>query len=157
MFACYIGREFILCLIYLVQALKQIHSIVRAKGSVGRKVMIQLIIVQAIIMGLDTLSLLVIFIGRTSFRMSSLVETSYIALQYALKMKMEFVILNRLMVLLQSPVVGWGSSLDPGGLLDESMATYIETPTTPQADAGRPVLVVGPIRSSAPSNDLMFP
>ncbi|KAL4875219.1 hypothetical protein BJY04DRAFT_224295 [Aspergillus karnatakaensis] len=109
-FTLNIAREFFLYGVYLVCALRQLHPIIRVKGKVGQKVMLQLITIQVIAIILDIFYLLINYVGGRMHITETLL-TSVMSFLYMLKLKMEFVILNRLILLLTSPVVALDSSL----------------------------------------------
>ncbi|KAL2834231.1 hypothetical protein BDW59DRAFT_178734 [Aspergillus cavernicola] len=98
-------REFILCAVYMTQAFKQLQPIVLAKGRAGRKVMVDLIVVQIVVILLD-----IGFIVLMCLNLSEL-ETGYGAVLFSVKLKLEFAILNALVRLLRSPMVLLPSSL----------------------------------------------
>ncbi|KAL4931716.1 uncharacterized protein BDV17DRAFT_241740 [Aspergillus undulatus] len=114
-FTSYCVRELFICGIYIVQGLKEIRPIIRAKGAVGKRIMSHLLIGQSIVVALDLLFLVLMYIGRQKLGFADYIETSFIGVLYSLKLKLEFVILNRLKLLLDTPVQRLGSSLLPGG------------------------------------------
>ncbi|KAL2862517.1 uncharacterized protein BJX67DRAFT_385539 [Aspergillus lucknowensis] len=83
-------REFILCAIYVVQALRQFQPILLSKGCRGRNILVELILVQVGGIAMDIGFIVVMCLNL------SLVETGYGALVYSMKLKMEFAVLNAL-------------------------------------------------------------
>ncbi|KAL3460115.1 hypothetical protein BJX64DRAFT_290597 [Aspergillus heterothallicus] len=127
-FTIYCAREVIICSIYILQGLRQLQPIAQAKGAAGKRVIVQLILVQAIAILLDLLLLLHIYLSIGEARISPLLKGSMATLVYALQIKMEFFILNRLVVLLEAPITAF--SLLPGenDVLDISPAVNGRNP-----------------------------
>ncbi|KAL4967895.1 uncharacterized protein BDV14DRAFT_197539 [Aspergillus stella-maris] len=147
-FTSYCVRELFVCGIYIVQGLREIRPIVRAKGAIGRKVMSHLIIGQTVVIVLDLFFIVLIYMGRQKWGLKDYVETSFIGLLYGLKLKLEFVVLNRLKVLLDCPVqrlgslvmagvgVGFGAG---GGLLNTNTSVAATTITAYEDEKGQRV------------------
>ncbi|KAL5338182.1 hypothetical protein BJX70DRAFT_398897 [Aspergillus crustosus] len=109
-FTAHCVREFLLYGIYIVYALRQIGPIIKSKGATGKKVIVQLVAIQVIAIICDIVYLVVVFAGP-QMRVDDLLLSGIQAFLYGIRTKMEFVILNRLVVLLKSPVVSLDSSL----------------------------------------------
>ncbi|KAL4956659.1 hypothetical protein BDW69DRAFT_181331 [Aspergillus filifer] len=75
-FTSYCVRELFVCGIYIVQGLREIRPIVKAKGAIGRKVMSHLIIGQAIVVVLDLSFIILMYMGRRRWGWKDYVETS---------------------------------------------------------------------------------
>ncbi|KAL4797529.1 hypothetical protein BDV19DRAFT_359042 [Aspergillus venezuelensis] len=143
-----IVRELFVCGIYIVQGLRKIRPVMRAKGAIGRKVMSHLIIGQTIVIVLDLLFIVLMHMGRQKWGLKDYVETSFIGLLYGLKLKLEFVVLNRLKVLFDCPVQRLGSAVMAGvsagfgaggGLLDTSTLLAATTITAYEFEKGQRV------------------
>ncbi|KAL5337756.1 hypothetical protein BJX70DRAFT_399391 [Aspergillus crustosus] len=122
-------RELFICGIYIVEGLKQPHPIIQAKGGKGRRVMMHLILGQTFIIIVDMFFLVMLYVGPEALHFAPHVETSFFAMLFSLKLKLEFVILNRLVFLLESPVQRLGTSIlgAGGGLVNSTTMTATST------------------------------
>ncbi|KAL2851121.1 hypothetical protein BJY01DRAFT_245061 [Aspergillus pseudoustus] len=100
-------REMLLCMIYLVQGIRQLKPIALIKGRAGRNIMVQLILVQAFAIILDIGVIVVLF------KASAFTRTGYTTVVIGIKLRMECAILNALKKLLSSPVGLLPSSDEP--------------------------------------------
>jgi hypothetical protein len=100
-------REMAVCAIYCLQAFRELSTIAAHKGRAGEKVMQQLIAVQLAINLMD-IALLALTFGSPMT-----IQLGYTSLVYAIKLKMEFAILNTLKTLLTSPTEFLPSSRMP--------------------------------------------
>ncbi|KAL2851126.1 hypothetical protein BJY01DRAFT_245067 [Aspergillus pseudoustus] len=91
-------REIVLCAIYMVQAYRELGTISLIKGPAGRRVMCDMIAVQAVVIAFDVAQ-----VGVT-LGTPEAIQWGYTCLVYALKLKMEFAALETLRKLLRSPV-----------------------------------------------------
>ncbi|KAJ0413116.1 hypothetical protein BJY00DRAFT_320101 [Aspergillus carlsbadensis] len=90
-------REMAACAVYCLQALRELSAIAAHKGRVGEKVIHQLIAVQVTISLMDAALIGLVFVSPPA------IQWGYTSLANAIKLKMEFAILNTLKTLLQSP------------------------------------------------------
>ncbi|KAL4919581.1 hypothetical protein BDW62DRAFT_37437 [Aspergillus aurantiobrunneus] len=114
-------RELIVCIIYMVQAYRNLRPIVLAKGRAGKKIMVYLILIQVIVIILDMGLIVQLYLG--------LEETAngYGAVLYSVKLKMEFGILNALVDLLKCPVVQLPSTLGGPSIVGSSATSSPNT------------------------------
>ncbi|KAJ6115423.1 hypothetical protein N7486_001201 [Penicillium sp. IBT 16267x] len=82
-------QDFIICGVYIYEALRALQPVIEARGREGRNVIVHLIIVNLIVIGLN------IFLLVAEFKMHWL-EVSFRTVVYSIKLKIEFGILTRL-------------------------------------------------------------
>jgi hypothetical protein len=90
-------REMAVCAIYAVQAFRELGTIAAQKGRDGKKILYQLIAVQIAVVLMDVALVANIFVAAAAL------QWGYSAAVCAIKLKMEFAILNTLKRLLTSP------------------------------------------------------
>lgn len=104
-------QEAIISTIYILSTVRLLGSIYH---SMTRKVMIQLVLINAICIGMDIVLIVLEFMGNY------VGETSAKPLIYAIKLRLEFVVLNQLMGLTKAGFTeennfqGRGANVDPG-------------------------------------------
>ncbi|KAL2847043.1 hypothetical protein BJX68DRAFT_268344 [Aspergillus pseudodeflectus] len=101
------AREMVVCAIYCGLAFRELRAIAAHEGRAGEKVMQQLIAVQLAINLMDIALIALTFGSPTT------IQLGYTSLVYAIKLKMEFAILNTLKTLLSSPTECLPSSRMP--------------------------------------------
>lgn len=82
-------QDFVICGIYIYEALRALQPVIEARGREGRKVIIHLILVNLLVIGLN------IFLLVAEFQMHWL-EVSFKTVVYSIKLKLEFGVLTRL-------------------------------------------------------------
>ncbi|KAJ5640217.1 uncharacterized protein N7484_008079 [Penicillium longicatenatum] len=85
-------QDFIICGIYIYEALRALKPVIEARGREGRRVIKHLILVNLLVIGLN------IFLLVAEFKMHWL-EVSFKTVVYSIKLKLEFAILTRLRLL----------------------------------------------------------
>jgi len=82
-------QDFIICGIYIYEALRALQPVIEARGREGRQVIVHLILVNLLVIGLN------IFLLVAEFKMHWL-EVSFKTVVYSIKLKLEFCVLTRL-------------------------------------------------------------
>lgn len=85
-------QDFIICGVYIYEALRALQPVIEARGREGRKVIVHLILVNLIVIGLN------IFLLVAEFNMHWL-EVSFKTVVYSIKLKLELCVLDRLRLL----------------------------------------------------------
>ncbi|KAH7138757.1 hypothetical protein B0J11DRAFT_422161 [Dendryphion nanum] len=98
-------QESIISGIYIWEASRTLNPILKFKGPRERKVIRNLIIVNALVVAMDA-SLLV-----TEFTNNFEIQTTYKTVVYSIKLKLEFYVLNQLLIIVQSPACTCSNSL----------------------------------------------
>ncbi|KFY31986.1 hypothetical protein V493_00621 [Pseudogymnoascus sp. VKM F-4281 (FW-2241)] len=89
-------QEFIISLLYIVEAIRVLRPVLAIKGPTERQVIRHLILVNIVIVVMDV-TLLV-----TEYTNNFEIQTTYKTVVYSIKLKMEFEILNKLLCVIQS-------------------------------------------------------
>ncbi|KAL2794626.1 hypothetical protein BJX66DRAFT_337765 [Aspergillus keveii] len=101
-------REIAVCVVYIVQAIKELGTIAAHKGQAGKRVMQQVIAVQSVVTLLDVALIAITWSTPLS------IQWGITAVFYVVKLKMEFAILNALKTLSRSPTKLLPSSRSTG-------------------------------------------
>jgi hypothetical protein len=88
-------REVALCVVYIVQAVRELGTIAANKGQAGRRVMYQVIVVQSVVTLLD--------VGLIANSCATPVAIGWAVLSLVYVIKLKIAILNALKTLLSSP------------------------------------------------------
>jgi hypothetical protein len=91
-------QEFVICGIYIYEAIRALKCIIRIRGRRGRKVIIHLLWVNVLVVVLNILLLL------TEYKLHY-IQVSFKTVVYSIKLKLEFSVLNRLRSLVHSPAL----------------------------------------------------
>jgi hypothetical protein len=89
-------QEFVICGLYIYEAIRALKCIIRIRGRKGRKVIMHLLWVNVLVVVLNILLLL------TEYKLHY-TQVSFQTVVYSIKLKLEFSVLNRLRSLVQSP------------------------------------------------------
>jgi hypothetical protein len=91
-------QEFVICGIYIYEAIRALKCIIRIRGRRGRKVIIHLLWVNVLVVVLNILLLL------TEYKLHY-IQVSFKTVVYSIKLKLEFSVLNSLRSLVHSPAL----------------------------------------------------
>lgn len=85
-------QDFVLCAIYIREALRALRPVIEVRGREGRRVIIHLLVVNVIVVIMNVLLLI------TEYKMH-FIQVSFKTVVYSIKLKLEFAVLNRLRLL----------------------------------------------------------
>lgn len=85
-------QDFVICAIYIREALRALQPVIEVRGREGRKVIIHLLVVNVIVVIMNVLLLV------TEYKMH-FIQVSFKTVVYSIKLKLEFAVLNRLRLL----------------------------------------------------------
>ncbi|KAL4983027.1 hypothetical protein BDW68DRAFT_191678 [Aspergillus falconensis] len=112
-----IARELLICGIYIYEAIRHLKPIMHMKGRAGLKVLIHLIALNVAVVLLDLL--MIMSLCTTKYRIGRWYKGAgipYGAFAQSVKLKTEFSVLNKLVELLEAPIMPDGGRLDSVGV-----------------------------------------